>query len=453
MKQGTDNSSIVKEVTDDFLYRKDARRFLELQWQLNIDFLNGRQNNHITNTESVANLGRRFWWQENQVFNHISPLIESRLVRLAESETRVVVVPTSSDEKDREKAEKCEKILRATFKRLDMQSLADQANMWAEITGTAFYKVVWTADGGKVIGNIDGKDIKEGDVQIIVASPFEVYIDNLARREMNNNTSIIHAKAMPVDLIQRTWGVTVAGRDVESANQGVMKNAELVIERYKNGELLIVAGEKLLYHGVYDVLPFVRQTAESVPGNFYGTSVIERVIPVQRAYNSVKNRKAEFLKRLACGVLAIEDGSVDVEALENDGLAPGTILTFRAGTRAPSFLDSTTVPTSLEAEEERLLSEFCSITGGSDLVRGARMNISGVALNILVEQDRLRIRRSIRSLQNAHVKVATKVLNLFKKHAKNERLEKLSNGKNVEIFTFSSDDISSDQVEIEVTNE
>ena len=62
--------------------------------------------------------------------------------------------------------------------------------------------------------------------------------------------------------------------------------------------------------------------------NFFGTSVVERIIPVQRAYNTVKNRKHEFMNRMAVGVMAVEDGSVDTDDLEEEGLPPGS----------PSFL-------------------------------------------------------------------------------------------------------------------
>ncbi|MCX4286529.1 MAG: hypothetical protein OSJ68_04460, partial [Clostridia bacterium] len=87
-------------------------------------------------------------------------------------------------------------------------------------------------------------------------------------------------------------------------------------------------------------------------------SVIERVIPVQRAYNAVKNRKHEFLNRLAMGVLTVENGSVDTDNLEEEGLSPGKILVYRQGAEKPSLMDSGDVPADFAYEEDRLLSEF-----------------------------------------------------------------------------------------------
>ncbi|MDR0462423.1 MAG: hypothetical protein LBG88_03810 [Christensenellaceae bacterium] len=443
------NRELVKNVLDDFEIRKEARKNLELGWQLNMDFYKGLQNNYVTNMDIVAVGGKRYYWQQREVFNHIGALVESRLAKLAGAKSDVAVVPLSDTDKDVKCAEKCEKVIKAVFKRLNMKSLVDQANMWAEMTGTGFYKVVWDNNSGRELGDINGAPVRDGDVKIVVCSPFEIYPDNLHAGDVDQLSSIIHAKPYTVEMIQKTWGVSVAGTDIEVHGKGTLKDAAMVIERYKDGELVIVAGDRLLYRGAYNMAPFVRQTSESSPGCFYGRSVIERAIPVQRAYNAVKNRKSEFLNRLACGVLSVQEGSVDVEALENDGLAPGAIITYKQGMDAPTFMSGGIVPESLEREEERLLSELATITGGLDISRGHIGNVSGIALEIMVEQDRLRIKRAIESAQNARVLVATKVLQLYKQYASVARIERLTKGKLVEIFTFSNKDITSDEVEIE----
>jgi hypothetical protein len=437
---------------------------LELQWQLNIDFLHGRQNSFITNMNTVMNLGKQYFWQKREVFNHIAPLVEGRLAKLTPVNETIAVVPLGNSKEDSESAAKCEKIIRAAFKRANMAALVDKANMWSEMTGTAFYKVLWNNNLGKVVGkigandcDIDGEVLKEGDVEIVVCSPFEIYPENLAAEDLNSAQSIIHARPFTAETVFKKWGVHVSGGEVDvydfnnitNGGRAVMANSVMVIERYKDGNLVIVAGDKLIYEGKCDdemPMPFVRQTCESTCGAFYGKSVIERAIPVQRAYNNTKNRKVEFLNRLSCGVLAVEEGSVDIEALENDGLAPGTIIQYRQGMNAPRFMESSMIPSELDIEEERLLKEMAVITGGSDISRGEFSSVSGVALEIMVEQDRQRIRRASQSGQSARLGVAQKVLKLYKLFAAETRLERLAHGKFVEIFTWSKNDIKSDEV-------
>ena len=73
----------------------------------------------------------------------------------------------------------------------------------------------------------------------------------------------------------------------------------------------------------------------------YGENgLVFRLIPFQRAYNNIKNRELEYINRLTFGVCAVEDGSVDLDALQDEGLYPGKVLVYRQGSQAPSITDS-----------------------------------------------------------------------------------------------------------------
>lgn len=148
------------------------------------------------------------------------------------------------------------------------------------------------------------------------------------------------------------------------------KNAVTLIERYErpcgefpDGRLLIAAAGVLLYAGDLPYVngengardfPFVRQASMETTGSFFAQSVIERLIPVQRAFNAVKNRKHEFLNRLSMGVMNVEDGSLDAEELAEDGLSPGKILVYRQGAKPPEMLDMAGIPADFKEEEQNL---------------------------------------------------------------------------------------------------
>ncbi|MCL2587605.1 MAG: hypothetical protein FWE31_05240 [Firmicutes bacterium] len=344
---------LVAAVIADYDQRKLKRREQELQWRLNHDFYLGRQNNIITSFDTMMTVGKQFHWQRQDSFNHIAPIIEGRLARIA----------SEFDQSD---------------------ELREQATMWSEVCGTAFYKVVWN----------------EG-VQVSVHSPFEIYPDNLNAQDISEVSSLIHAKLMPVTAIKESWGTDLSQTGEESI---------LVLERYERpskqrqgGRLTIVAHEVLLHDGDLPFttqLPFIRQTSESVVGSFFGKSVVERAIPVQRAYNTVKNRKVEFLNRMACGVLTVEEGSVDLQSLETDGLAPGKVIVYRHGTTPPQFLQTGTLPAELEREEDRLLREFETISGGGEISRSST-NTTATAMEILEVRDNRRMSRTIKSVKKA----------------------------------------------------
>ena len=77
---------------------------------------------------------------------------------------------------------------------------------------------------------------------------------------------------------------------------------------HPQGRLIVVANGVLLYYldrlpyMVGDdnrpALPFTKCVCITRPGCFWGKSIVQRMIPLQRRYNAVRNRIAEYLNRL-----------------------------------------------------------------------------------------------------------------------------------------------------------
>lgn len=345
--------------------------------------------------------------------------------------------------------------------------------------GTSFYKIIWDGDSE--------------EVNISVCSPFEIYPDSNVAQGLDDCRSIIHAKVMPREEVENKWNVKLKGETIKvfalsstlgvgglgynsavpSITQESKTDQTLVLERYTkpsvenpNGKLEIVAGNQLLYSGELPykigddaarIFPFVRQISGEQTGCFWGVSIVERVIPVQRAYNAVKNRKHEFLNRLAMGVLTVEDGSVDTDNLEEEGLSPGKILVYRQGAEMPKLMDSGDVPSDFSNEEDRLLQEFVTISGVSEFARNSTTPTtvtSGVALQLIAEQDDIRLASSIDSVKLAIKQLAKYVLRMYKQFVSKARLVRLADSENsAELFYFAGSDIGSDDVMFETENE
>ena len=115
------------------------------------------------------------------------------------------------------------------------------------------------------------------------------------------------------------------------------------------------------------------------------------------------------------------------------------------------------VPTDFTLEEERLLNEFEKISGVSDLLHNSSIysqNISGTALSLLMEQDQSRISCTTDSLKLSIIRLGESILRLYKQFAIIPKLLKVvgDNG-DVEMFYFSSADITSDEVVLETDTE
>ncbi len=489
------NQKIVEEVIADYESRREQRRSLEAQWQLNINYMMGNQYSYIASNQSIREDEKEYFWQEKEVFNHIAPIVETRISKISNNVPNVTVVPASTDESDIESAKLSKEILKSVSNRLNLTDIEKSATTWSEICGTAFYKVMWNTDTGRMVASDEnGRAIREGDVYVEVVSPFEIFPDNLACERLEDLKSVIHARAVDIDEIKSEWGVDIPSEkvhafslDSKTSNLGGLgydahinrvANIELnhhcvLIERYirpsndlPNGRLTIVAGDKLLYDGdmpyVNDELnnrtfPFVKQISNYMPGSFFGVSVVDRLIPLQRAYNAVRNRKHEYFNRAVMNVLAVEDGSVDTDALEMDGLSPGKVLVYRQGSKVPEVVENPSINIDFEAEEERLLNEFKTVSGVSDMMTDSYAqytNMSGVALQLLAEQDMTRLATATDSTKLAVKTLAKFILRLYKQYAVVPRLLKIT-GENgcVQMYYWDQNEICSDDVVFDTSSD
>lgn len=479
---------LVEEVKNDFFKRQEERRTFEAQWQLNMNFYMGNQYCDINGNFEVEDYEKKYFWQEREVYNHITPIVERRLSKLSRVRPRMNVFPNSSDQKDIQTAAISKKIIDSVYNTSDMDAVICEVTRWSEVCGSGFYKVVWNGNKGATVAKFDsGVPLKMGDVDIVAVSPYEIFPESSSCSSLGEQRSLIHARAFHVDEIKNRWGVDVGGEDINvftldkssktfggttKVTKTVRENYAIVIERYEaptikfpNGRLVIVAGDKLLYVGELPYIngpdntrqfPFIKQDAFTQVGCFWGTSVIERLIPLQRSYNAIKNRKHEFINRLSMGVLTCEDGSVDMDNLEEDGLCPGKVLVYRHGSNPPKYMANEHIPYNFIAEEQALIDEFSTISGISDITTENYITkgLSGTALEIMIEQDESKMLMSNDSIKQAVKMVAKHVLRLYKNFATYPRLSKIvgDNGE-IELFYFQASDISSDDIVFETKNE
>lgn len=503
-KQDKKADEKVKEIIFDYEKRKEARRVKEQSWLININFLMGNQyacvlpsgEIGVDNTENGS----------REVFNHIAPIVESRLAKLGKVRPSVSTRPASGSEKDKEVARLTKAVIDAVSSDINLPNLIKKATVWSEVTGTSYYKILvenTTQDGfettesgnngnaqaenlnlgEKLAGKIEGGDIK---LRVCVISPFEIYPLDPSEEDLSLNPSIIHARAIRREDAEQTYGLTgLVGTSYKSltsdqffagttffggkSNAPVSLEVEkedqvLVIERYtKNidggGRLEIVVGDRLVYDGdmPFDDYPFVKQISASSLGSFYGVSIIDRCVPVQRAYNAVKNRKIEYLSRLTTGISVVEEGSVDVDDLIDGGLTPGKVVVYRAGANPPRMMETPTLPPELSREEDRLLNELITLTGVSELMRNSMLpsNVtSGTAINLLSEADDNRLSVAAEQIRESVLKLIKFILNVFKKQVNNKRISKLYDEKGqVQLYYWKGSDLSCEDVVLDTENE
>ncbi|MBQ8659102.1 MAG: hypothetical protein IJ506_08190 [Clostridia bacterium] len=479
---------VAAEVTADFLKRREERKAIENGWALNMNFLSGNQYCDLSPFGGLVEEDKRFYWQSRRAFNHIAPLVDARVAKIGKLQPTLTVRAFSDEDGDLKAAKLATGILKFTAEKIGLSETVAKAILWSEVCGSAFYKTLWDENGGRQVAvTEDGKPVYEGEVSVTAVSPFGIFPDNLFAEEISALGSIIHAQVVSVEYVKEKFGVFVDGEEVyepsliaysepsagkQPAPTGKTtekaKESVILIERYtapsseeKDGRLEIVAGGKLLYYGPLPYknenreergFPFVKQDSLRLPGAFFGSSVIDRLIPVQRAYNAVRNRKHEFLNRLSMGVLTVEDGSVDTDELAEEGLLPGKVLVYRQGGKAPEMLDCGNVPSEFKEEEEWLEQEFEKISGVSELTRNSSPTrvTSATGLQLLLAQDDSRLSATVSSMERAVKEVGRQILRLYKQFAGSARLMSLAGeNKKAQAYYFSSSEVLASDIVFE----
>ena len=392
----------------------------------------------------------------------------------------------SDEEGDVQAAKLATGILKYAQERIELGDSMSRGLMWAETCGSVFYKVLWDEKGGRQVA-VDGENmpVYEGEVQVAVVSPFEIFPDCLDAEDFDGVQSVIHAQTVSVDYVKERFQIALKGGRREEVgaysepsagkspvkanyNKAGRENCVLLLERYTkpsaefpDGRLEIVAEGKLLYEGPLPyqngargerTFPFVKQDCLRLPGAFFASSVIDRLIPVQRAYNAVRNRKHEFLNRLSMGVLTVEDGSVDTDELSEEGLLPGKVLVYRQGGKAPEMLDCGNIPSEFQDEEEWLEKEFALISGVSDLSQNSTpvRVTSATGLQLLLNQDETRLSATIACIERAMKEMGRQILRLYRQFAGSARLMTLTGeNKKTQAYYFNASKLDVNDIQFE----
>lgn len=475
-------SDIISYIHTELERRKAERLPFELRWTLNSNFLAGNQFCDINPyTNKVETYDAAYPWQEHNCYNKILPLSDTRQAHLNSVSFAMTVNPRTDEMEDYERALISTKLLRYTQDSTGFSQKCAQAVAWSELTGTAFWVTWWDKDAGEDYGGIMSGDIRYG-----LLTPYEVYPESVYKQTVDDQRSIIIDQIMSADDIFDTYGVEVDGTDVDtfalmpvtsgggfgyettgySYEQKVVHDAEHVItyyerksRRYPNGRMCIMVGDAIIYYGSmpYERIPIVAQKCKDVPGVFFGNSWIENEIPLQRAYNGVKNKIHDYIKTIAANTMLAQEGSIDQDDFEENGTQPGGLLSYKNGYAPPTFLNYGDIPSTVLSEEAQLVSDMEYAAGISQLmvVGNTPSGVdSGKAIENLRNIDNTRMSTAAENIRSAVKELAVLWLELYKKFAYGYRVISITGKDDIGYaLTWCSDDINSYDIKFDAENE
>ena len=410
------------------------------------------------------------------------------------------VKPATNELDDYAKAEVSTSVLQYTQKSTDFEAKKDTMIYWNELCGNCFWLSWWDKDKGEKFavetvvdvgeGGIERKSEQafyQGDLDYGLITPYEVFPESVVKQGVENQRSIILEQVKSVEDIYDLYGIEVEGSDIEtfeltpvtsggglgyentviSLGHRTAEGAQKVITYFErpskhkpNGLMVIIVGdEHLVYYGdmPYSRIPLIQSVCHEMPGQFFGKSVIEDLIPYQRTYNGCINSIHEHIKRLSLGNFLVEKGSIDIEEYEEHGLDPGAFLVYNSGANPPVRIPNSNLPSEIMQERYNLKSDMEYVAGVSQLmVTGSAPTgvTSGTAINNLMEIDNTRLSLTGDHIRNSIRKLAVLWLEIYKVYAKTHRIVNYVGTNNIgKALVWSADDINSYDVEYITENE
>ena len=492
---------IIAKVLEELEKRRSERSALERQWTLNANFLVGNQYCDINPYRGdIEQLEPVYDWLEREAFNQIAPLVETRIANLKKINYMMKVKPATNELDDYAKAEVSTSVLQYTQKVSDFVSKKDTMIYWNELCGNCFWLSWWDKDKGEkfatetIIEQDENGDTRkrevafyQGDIDYGLITPYEVFPESVFKQTVEAQRSIILEQVKTVEDIYDLYGIKVEGTTVDTfeltplASGGgfgyentvvtighrKFDDAQKVITYFErpskhkpNGQMIIIVGDsELVYYGdlPYSRIPLIQSVCREVAGQFFGKSVIEDLIPRQRAYNGCLNRIHEFIKRIALGNLSVEEGSIDIEEYEENGVAPGAMLVYKQGSNPPVPVPNGNLPAEIMQERYNLKSDMEYVAGTSQLmVNGATPAgvTSGTAISNLMEIDNTRLSLTGDHIRNSIRKLAILWLEIYKKYATTKRIVNYVGNNNIaKALVWCNEDINSYDVEYMTENE
>jgi len=344
---------LVAEVERKFTKWKTDREQHEVQWFINAAFYRGQQfvawDNQfhtLRNTDPMPVPPHK----KKIPINRIFPKIRARLAKFLRARPQPVVIPASTERKDKLNARGSQIALDYAWRKFRLEVKYRNALLWAKDCGKGFWWLNWdkTAKGRIKITNplTQAEQILSlplGDVSVEVGSPFEVLVADPTIGSVDEQPEILrirmrevaeqqkrfpkfkhlikasagHEQAFHFEkriaaLTARAEGMTLSeGEESGSAEDGSNKNQVLVKElftrpggQFEQGRYLVVVGDVLVRNE--QELPFFADMDSPYPvvefvdvpsvGQFWNTTIIEQLIGPQRQYNFIRNKIDQQLR-------------------------------------------------------------------------------------------------------------------------------------------------------------
>lgn len=480
----------LRDIDEKFSRWTRDRKPYEQQWFINAAYVRGQQYVVWSEKDQRLVIPPAPAHRVRLVANRILPKVRAREAKFLKNRPIPVVVPGNTTLKDKQNARLTQKALDYGWRKFNLEQKFHEAIKWAGIAHRGYWWFYWDDRAlAKVkTGNGQVEDAMLGDIVIEVGSPFEVLVADPAVYNLRDQSEIMRIKVRSLEEIraryangkyvhpETTWdsalrferqistlnSLNIGGygllEDRNKSREGIptaVMVKELFVKPtpdYPKGRYMVAANGVMLksqdelpygYWMMPNPYPCVDFVDIAQVGQYFGTTMVEQLIIIQKEYNLIRSKIAEQIRVMAFPKLLmarqhqIPDGAWTSEA--------GEVISYLALPNIPPPQPWT--PPNIAADAwrslDRLKEEFDEISHIYPASEGqVGSATSGFQTNLLQEAaDSVHapdIRRHEMSIEEA----ALKIRHLMKQGYAIPRLMAVV-GKNLqpEVFEFSADDI------------
>lgn len=342
------DAAVVAEVNDKYTKWRTDRRPYEAKWFYNAALIRGLFETRFNPVLNILESRKTPSHRSRDSINIILPKVKAKLSKFLKDRPLPVVQAASTDHEDILNAQATTKVLEYLWNKLLLEEKYEEALLWAMQTGKAFWWFRWNeAALAQVkaapdeLGNESIEDLPLGDVSVELGTAFELLVADPGVTRLMNQPEIMRVKTvLTADLEQQFQlpqgsikpeikegdlfqyqrqiaqlgaksisGFTSSGSrsdDKDEAKYSVRKELFCAPSaKWPKGRYVVVAGNTVLHNEQelpYELdthtnpYPVVEFADTLTAGQFWPTTMVEQLAPIQAQRNRIRNTMDENLK-------------------------------------------------------------------------------------------------------------------------------------------------------------
>ncbi len=344
--QSDKDQELVAYVNDFYTRTRNDRRPHEAQWFFNASLIRGLTNAKWNPVLNVLESRKAPSHRTRDSINIVLPKVKAKLSKFLKTRALPVVQPASTDHEDIMNASATTKVLEYLWDKLQLEEKYEEALLWSMQTGKAFWWFYWNERGlGRVkspediLGKSEVLNVPLGEPAVELGTAFEVLVSDPGITRLQNQPEIMRVKTVLTkdletqfklapetitpevkesDLFQYQRQIASLGAkaitglgqhtkdDKEKPKYSVRKELFTAPNaQFPNGRYVVVAGNKKLH--AQDELPYgLASSSNPFPcvefadtltaGQFWPTTMVEQLSPIQSQYTRIRQTVDEHLK-------------------------------------------------------------------------------------------------------------------------------------------------------------